>query len=244
MPYTRAYRLPVPPLRAEVEQKFDSSLNITPSSNWIQETFNSRSLVEDEERGPVFVIEKTKQPSLYQRIRGMQTRSRVCKITVIASDPVPSGRTIEKLEEISNGDPAELEIQIQKWKAEIIERYREINIGEGGEVLDDLIYLNGNSILGNGDLDSIRLTIFSPDMPTRGDQPVTAIYYSAGLGAEVIDGGVKAEPGQISAIAREPIPFTWTDKSGFRSTMVIFPNTIYEIQPVSIELGYEITLLS
>lgn len=258
MPYTRAYQLPVQEIAAEevpndlneVGQipKTRPSLNITPSSNWIQETFNARSLVEDAERGNVFIIEKAKQSSLYQRVISLLTRSTICRITVIASDPVPSRETIARFaESLEEEDSAQLDLLIQTWKADIIEAYREISIAELIEEAEDTIYLRGDSILRGGELESVRLTISSPDMPTRGDTPVTAIYYSpvGGYKIPVADGGVRGDIGnQIGTIAEGPIPFTWTDKSGFRSTMLILPHVIYEIQPVSIELGYEITLLA
>ena len=240
MPYTRAYQIPaivaeVPKDLSEVGQisKTRPSLNITPSSNWIQETFNARSIVEDAESGRVFIIEKAKQLSLYQRVISMLTRSTVCRITVIASDPVPSRETITRFaESLEEEDSAQLDLLIQKWKSDTIKAYREINIMESIEEVEDTIYLRGDSILRGGELESVRLTISSPEVPTRGDAPVTAIYYSP-----VADGGMRTPRG-------ESIPFTWTDKSGFRSTILILPNTIYEIQPVSIELGYEITLLA
>ena len=260
MPYTRAYQLQLPFAETaaaqlnveETSTRLRPMLNITPSSNWIQETFYASDIIVEEvkteegiKRVGFFLINKEKHSSLYQKFSDMQGRAKLFRIKTSASKPVPNAETRKKFIEKANGDTVELDKINKDWEMEIIKRSDEAADFNGliDKITEETVYLQAEFFRFFG-LESIRLTIFSPDMPTRGDQPVTAIYYSAGLGAEVIDGGVKAEPGQISAIARVPIPFTWTDKSGFISTLVIFPNTIYEIQPVSIELGYEITLLS
>jgi hypothetical protein len=273
MPYTRAYRIPSPfaaddqltatPLEAgaqltteETPTRLRPMLNITPSSNWIQETFYARDIVSEEveESGEITTIEflpieKTKRPSLYQKFSDLWIRAKLFRVTSIASNPVPNEDTLKRFIEQANGDDVELDKIKKNWEMEIIRAVDNGDVGDAiNKITEETVYLQAEffRILG---LESIRLTISSPELPTRGDQPVTAIYYSPfggdredGVG--VIDGGVRDGFGQIGAIAKEPILFTWTDRSGFLSTMVILPNTIYEIQPVSIELGYEITLLA
>lgn len=266
MPYTRAYQLQLPFAETaaaqlnveETSTRLRPMLNITPSSNWIQETFYAKDIVSEEvevkEGGEITTIEflpieKAKRPSLYQKFIDLQIRAKLFRVTSIASNPVPNEDTLKRFIEQAGGDDVELDKIKKNWEMEIIKVVADGKVSDAiNEITEETVYLQAEffRILG---LESIRLTISSPDMPTRGDQPVTAIYYSpfggdreGGVG--VIDGGVKDGFTQIGEIARGPIPFTWTDKSGFISTMVIFPNTIYEIQPVSIELGYEITLLA
>jgi len=243
MPYTRAYQLNI----GDRPVKRRTMLNITPSSNWIQETFYSKDItvVEIEtEFGPKNIeclpIERAKRSSLYQRIIDMQTRAELFRVTMVASNLIPNADTLEDFIDKANGDDVELDKIKKNWEIESINAITESSFTEIIDtVTEEAVYLRAEFFL-NAGLESIRLTISSPELPTRGDSPVTAIYYSPFDESTVIDGGIK---GEISLIAREPIPFTWTDKSGFVSTIVIFPNTVYEIQPVSVSIDYGITLL-
>jgi hypothetical protein len=284
MPYTRAYQLPSPfaaddqpnaeipldagdqpnaeiPLDAEeTPTRLKTMLNITPSSNWIQETFYARDIVVEEvdveevdvEEVDVegvttttefLIIEKSKKLSLYQRFSDMQIRSKLFKVIAVASNLVPNADTVKKFIEEANGDDSRLAELKTGWEMEIIKAVTEGDFSEFiDKITEEKIYLRASFFRASG-LESIRLTISSPKLPTRGDTPITAILYSP-LDGDKVDGGIRGDSGQMVTAAGGPILFTWTDRSGFLSTMVILPNTIYEIQPVSIELGYEITLLA
>lgn len=255
MPYTRAYQLPVQEVAAEAVQlnieetptKLKPMLNITPSSNWIQETFNARDIVSEEVETDgvtttteVFLIEKSKKLSLYQRFSDMQTRAELFSIRVVASNPVPNAETRERFIDQANGDDNKLAELTTGWETEIIGTVTETSFVEFiDRITEEEIYLRAELFLRAG-LESIRLTFSSPEVPTRGDTPITAILYSPVAGGRVA-GEVKVG---VTGITGREIPFTWIDKSGFESTMLILPNVIYEIQPVSIGLDYSITLLA
>lgn len=279
MPYTRAYQLQLPfaetpaaQLNVEEPPVTDTSLNIeetsaklgpmlnvTSSSNWIQETFYASDIIVEEveteegiKRVGLFLINKGKQSSLYQKFSDMQVRAKLFRIKISASKPVPNAETRKKFIEKANGDTVELDKINKDWEMEIIKQSNDADFnGFIDNITEDTVYLQADPFLRAG-IESIRLTIFSPDMPTRGDLPVTAIYYSQVDGDRLTaaDDGVGGEIGvidgsyQVGTIAGGPRPFTWVDKSGFRSTIVILPNVVYEIQPVSIELDYKITLLA
>ena len=250
MPYTRAYQVPVQEIAVEAAQLnieetptlLKPMLNITPSSNWIQETFNARDIIVEEVETKItefLIIEKSKKLSLYQRFSDMQTRAEIFSVRVVASNPVPNAETREKFIEEANGDDNKLAEIKAGWETEIIGIVAETRFVDFiDRITEEEIYLRADLVLRAAGLESIRLTFSSPEVPTRGDLPVTAILYSS------TDGGIKGDFGQIGTAAGEGILFSWTDKSGFLSTMKIFPNIIYEIQPVSIGLGYEITLLA
>jgi hypothetical protein len=270
MPYTRAYRLSSPfaaddqlnaeiPLDAgdqlnveETPTQLRPMLNITPSSNWIQETFYARDIVVEEVEDEFetrqvdrLLIERSKRASLYQRFSDMLTRSKLFRVISVASNLVPNADTVKKFIEDAGGDDTKLAKIRKEWEMKIIKAVTEGDFSEFiDEITEEKVYLRADffRVLG---LESIRLTISSPELPTRGDQPVTAILYSPIDGDKAVyEGGIRGDIGQIGAIAGGPILFSWTDRTGFLSTIMIFPNTIYEIQPVSIELGYEITLLA
>lgn len=229
MPYTRAYRLPQPEKAAEAVEKETPLLNVTPSSNWIQETFNSRDRVEEEGFGSVIVIRKATRSSLYQRLIDMQTRARLFRLKLIAADPVPNAKTLSKLTEEAKGDLVLLDRLIKEWESSIIDKYTQVDPSRlVVDVSEDTVLLDADGVLQNEEIDRIRLTISSPELPTRGDLPITAIYLT-------VD----------SAESRDTTyPFTWTDRSGFISTVSILPNVIYEIQPVSIVPLAQLTLLA
>lgn len=278
MPYTRAYRLPAQPTAAEEapaflneegqqlttegaqQTKVRPSLNITPSSNWIQETFYAKDIVAEEVETDggtktieYLLIEKAKRPSLHQKFSDMLIRAKLFRVTSVASNPVPNKDTLKRFIEQAEGDTVELDKIKKNWEMEIIRAAANGDVSDViNKITEETVYLQAEFFRFFG-LESIRLNISSPELPTRGDQPVTAIYYSPFGGDKltsadgevgVIDGGVKDGSTQIGTLIEGPIPFTWTDRSGFRSTMIIMPHVVYEIQPVSIELGYEITLLA
>jgi hypothetical protein len=243
MPYTRAYQLPSPIAAAdpqltaeETPTRLKPMLNITPSSNWIQETFNARDIIAEEvETDGVttttefLIIEKSKKLSLYQRFSDMQTRAELFSVRAVASNPVPNADTVKKFIEDAGGDDTKLAKIRKYWEMEIIKAVTEGDFSEFiDKITEETIYLRADFFRALG-LESIRITFSSPEVPTKGDTPITAILYSPARGA-AINGG--------------SIPFTWTDKSGFLSTMTILPHVIYEIQPVSIGLDYAITLLA
>jgi hypothetical protein len=237
MSYTRAYQLPTVPL-----EERSTLLNITPSSNWIQETFNSSNRVEDEEFGRVFVIEKATRQSLYQKLIAMQVRAKLFNLASTVSDVEPNAEQLKKLTQQAGGDLTRLAMLIEDWKKRTVEEYADLEVSEVFvDISDERILLDANLILQNSSA-TAKFTISSLDLPTKGDMPVTAILYSPAIGDKMpAEGGIKVEP---TGITGEEIPFSWTDKSGFESTIMILPNVIYEIQPVSIGLGYEITLLA
>jgi hypothetical protein len=265
MPYTRAYQVPVQEIAVEAAQlnieetptRLKPMLNITPSSNWIQETFYARDIVVVEiEKGEEtiqvkrFIIEKAERASLYQRLIDMQTRTRLFRVTMVASNPVPNTDTIKKFIEEANGDNSKL-VEIRKdWEARIIQAVAEGDFTEFIDTItEETVYLRADLFQEAG-LESIRLTILSPELPTRGDTPITAILYSPTDETAVdatTDTGIRGEteqPVPIGVGKGESIPFSWTDRSGFVSTITIFPNVIYEIQPVSVDFKYPLTLLA
>lgn len=234
MPYTRAYQLP--------STDSDEKLNITPSSNWIQETFNLVDRIEDKQRGPVFVVEKGARPSLYQKLLAMQGRSKLFTTTLNVSEQVPTDEKIKEFIIHADGDLTRLD-QIKKdWEKEILERYTGYDFGKIiRDITEETIYLDARQVIQVDGLASIKFTVSSPELPTKGDLPITAILYSPINGDKIVT-EVKAT--KTSGITGDEIPFSWIDKSGFESTILILPNVIYPIQPVSIRLGYEITLLA
>jgi hypothetical protein len=239
MPYTRAYQLPSPIAAADPQLTAEETLtrlrpmlNITPSSNLIQETFYARDIVVEEVENKIIeflIIEKSKKLSLYQRFSDMQTRAELFSVRIVASNLVPNAETRERFIAEANGDDIKLAELKKGWETETISAFAEISFAEFIDIVtEETVYLRADLFVRAG-LESIRLTFSSPEVPTKGDTPITAILYSPARGA-AINGG--------------SIPFTWTDKSGFLSTMTILPHVIYEIQPVSIGLDYAITLLA
>jgi len=253
MPYFRSYQLPstLPQRAARSPQQVEKSpmLNVTPSSNLIQETFRYLDFTVDPKFGNCIVIGKATRSSLYQRIIGMQLRAELFSLIFTVSEPIPTGPFIQKLTREAEGDPVRLDRLIKRWEAETIERYSGAALGDFiTSVSEDAVYLNYDRIFQTDELSSIKVTVFSPDMPTKGDLPITAILYSPivlkdGEAVSPID-GIKTPIGEIGGLTGMEIPFTWTDRSGFTSTIMILPNVIYPIQPVSIRLDYEITLLA
>lgn len=265
MPYFRAYRLsPKSPRFTEQETQLEEQadqpvakspmINVTPSSNWIQETFRYPDFVADSELGNSIVIGKATRSSLYQRIINMADRAKISRLRVTFSDPVPSIETIRKLTEDANEDPVKLDQLLKEWEVDTIKRYDGAELDDFiTNVSDDAIYLNHSKIFQTDWISSIKVAVFSPDMPTKGDLPITAILYSPNLAEELTgigvgdntDTGTRILDGQAPAADYErSLPFTWTDRSGFTSTIMILPNVIYPIQPVSIRLDYRITLLA
>jgi hypothetical protein len=262
MPYTRAYRLSSP-LAADASLNIEETpirvrpmLNITPSSNWIQETFYARDIVvveiekrDETTRGERFVIEKAKRASLYQRLIDMQIRTKLFRVTMVASNPVPNTDTIKKFIEEANGDDSKLAEIRKDWETRIIQAVAESSFDEFIDTItEETVYLRADFFQEAG-LESIRLTALSPELPTRGDSPITAILYSPTdeTADATVDPGIRGEIEQqvpIGVSKGEPIPFSWTDRSGFVSTITIFPNVIYEIQPVSVDFKYPLTLLA
>jgi hypothetical protein len=265
MPYFRAYQLSPNSLRfteqaTQLEEQVDqpvaksTMINVTPSSNWIQETFRYSDFVVDPERGRSIVIGKANRSSLYQRIINMSDRAKISRLRVTFSDPVPSVETIKKLTEKANGDSARLDYLLKEWEVDTIKRYGEATLDDFiTGVSDEEVRLNHEKIFQTNGISSIKVTVLSPELPTRGDLPITAILYSpnpaeelTGIGVgDNADAGTRILDGQATAAVYEKsLPFTWTDRSGFTSTIMILPNVIYPIQPVSIRLDYEITLLA
>lgn len=264
MPYFRAYQLsPKSPRFTEQETQPEEQadppvakspmINVTPSSNWIQETFRYPDFVVDSELGNCIVIEKATRSSLYQRIINMADRARISGLRVTFSDPVPSIETIKKLTVEADGDPVKLDLLIKMWEVDTIKRYDGAALDDFiTNVSDDAIYLNHSKIFQTNEISSIKVTVLSPELPTRGDLPITAILYSPNPAEELTrigvgdnaDAGTRIPDGQAPAVYEKSLPFTWTDRSGFTSTIMILPNVIYPIQPVSIRLDYEITLLA
>lgn len=245
MPYTRAYQLPSPLAAAdfqlnagETPTRLRPMLNITPSSNWIQETFYAKDIVIVEEKidGGTkqverLIIEKTKRPSLYQKFIDLQTRAKLFHTTISVSNLVPNTDTVKRFIEEADGDDVELDRIKNAWEMEIIKAATETDVNTAiDKITEETVYLRADLLVIAG-LESIRLTISSPELPTRGDTPITAILYSP------------IDEAYLTTIGRG-IPFMWTDRSGFVSTMTILPNVIYEIQPVSIDFRYALTLLA
>lgn len=264
MPYFRAYQLsPESPRFTEHETRLEEQvdhpvakspmINVTPSSNWIQETFRYPDFVVDSELGNYIAIEKASRSSLYQRIINMSDRARISRLRVTFSEPVPSIEIIKKLTVEADGDSAKLDYLLKEWEVDTIKRYDGATLDDFiTGVSDDAIYLNHSKIFQTNGISSIKVTVLSPELPTRGDLPITAILYSPNPAEELpgigvgdnTDTGTRILDGQAPAVYERSLPFTWTDRSGFTSTIMILPNVIYPIQPVSIRLDYEITLLA
>ena len=246
MPYFRAYQLPstLPQRAARSPQPVEKSpmLNVTTSSNSIQETFRYLDFTADPELGNSIVIVKATRSSLYQRIIDMQLRAELFSLIFTVSEPIPTGVFIQKLTKEAGGDLVKLDLLIKRWEVDTIKRYSGAALGDFiTSVSEDAVYLSHSKIFQTEEISSIKVTVFSPDMPTKGDLPITAILYSP----IVLKDGEAASPiGEIGGVTGMEIPFTWTDRSGFTSTIMILPNVIYPIQPVSIELGYDVTLLA
>ena len=136
MPYLRAYQIPslskaedelsegIKTPAGQPKEPMDLPLlNITPSSNLIQETFNVINQVLDIKAGRVFVIEKATRPSLYQRLVAMQTRAILFKPTFTVSELEPSAEQIKKLTKEAGGDLTKLARLIEEWGKKTIEEY-------------------------------------------------------------------------------------------------------------------------
>jgi hypothetical protein len=217
MPYTRAYEFKV--------EEAKEMVNVVPSVNWLQETLTLASLTVKSSEKCEKIVSIGKSERAYARLIEMQQRADYgFKVTVQVSNAVPNSELIKRWTAESKGDQSIFDELRKEWEASV---YR-----LAARDLDQLICVASKeevslvyaSLFPVDGIESVRLTVWSPSLPTRGDLPITAIY-------------VPWEEDRVTTIQ-------WTDRSGFLSTLRLVGGQTYPIQPVSFMSDSQVFLLA